>query len=56
MVVETTHGWYVYALDKELPQTDPTNIGTAIAPIPKGGPFTKPGQYITLTTCTPEWA
>lgn len=55
VVVETTHGWYVYALDKELPQTDPTNIGT-IAPIPKGGPFTKPGQYITLTTCTPEWA
>ena len=55
VVVETTHGWYVYALDKELPQTDPTNIGT-IAPIPKGGPFTKPGRYITLTTCTPEWA
>ena len=55
VVVETTHGWYVYALDKELPQTDPGNIGT-IAPIPQGGPFTKPGQYITLTTCTPEWA
>ena len=55
VVVETTHGWYVYGLDKELPQTDPTNIGT-IAPVPKGGPFTKPGQYITLTTCTPEWA
>ncbi|WP_370379270.1 class E sortase [Catenulispora sp. GAS73] len=55
VVVETTHGWFVYALDKELPQTDPTNIGT-IAPIPKGGPFTKPGRYITLTTCTPEWA
>ena len=55
VVVETTHGWYVYALDKELPQTDPGNIGT-IAPIPKGGPFTKRGQYITLTTCTPEWA
>jgi sortase A len=55
VVVETSHGWYVYALDKELPQTDPNNIGT-IAPIPKGGPYTKPGQYITLTTCTPEWA
>ena len=55
VVVETTHGWFVYALDKELPQTDPTNIGT-IAPIPKGGPFTTPGRYITLTTCTPEWA
>jgi sortase A len=55
VVVETTHGWYVYALDKELPQTDPSNIGT-IAPIPKGGPYTKPGKYITLTTCTPEWA
>jgi sortase A len=55
VVVETTHGWFVYALDKELPQTDPSNVGT-IAPIPKGGPFTKPGRYITLTTCTPEWA
>ena len=55
VVVETTHGWYVYALDKELPQTSPENMGT-IAPIPKGGPFTKPGKYITLTTCTPEWA
>jgi sortase A len=55
VVVETTHGWYVYGLDKELPQTDPTNVGT-ITPIPKGGPFTKPGRYITLTTCTPEWA
>ena len=55
VVVETTHGWYVYALDKELPQTDPSNIGT-IAPVPKGGPYTKPGKYITLTTCTPEWA
>lgn len=55
VVVETTHGWFIYALDKELPQTDPSNVGT-IAPIPKGGPFTKPGRYITLTTCTPEWA
>jgi sortase A len=55
VVLETSHGWYVYTLDKELPQTDPANIGT-IAPIPKGGPYTKAGKYITLTTCTPEWA
>ncbi|GAA1953811.1 class E sortase [Catenulispora subtropica] len=55
VVVETSHGWFVYTLDKELPQTDPSNIGT-IAPVPKGGPYTKPGKYITLTTCTPEWA
>jgi sortase A len=55
VVVETARGWFVYTLDKELPQTDPGNIGT-IAPVPKGGPYTKPGKYITLTTCTPEWA
>jgi sortase A len=55
VVVETAKGWFVYQLDKELPQTDPTNLGV-IAPIPKGGPYTKPGRYITLTTCTPEWA
>ena len=55
VVVETAKGWFVYQLDKELPQTDPTNLGV-IAPIPVGGPFTKPGRYITLTTCTPKWA
>ena len=55
VVVETARGWFVYTLDKELPQTDPSNVGT-IAPIPKGGPYTKAGRYITLTTCTPEWA
>lgn len=55
VVVETSHGWFVYTLDKELPQTDPGNVGT-IAPVPKGGPYAKPGKYITLTTCTPEWA
>jgi sortase A len=55
VIVETAQGWFVYQLDKELPQTDPDNIGV-IAPIPKGGPYTKPGRYITLTTCTPEWA
>ena len=55
VVVETSHGWFVYTLDKELPQTDPGNVGT-IAPVPKGGPYTKAGRYITLTTCTPEWA
>jgi sortase A len=55
VIVETAQGWFVYQLDKELPQTDPGNIGV-IAPIPKGGPYTKPGRYITLTTCTPEWA
>lgn len=55
VIVETAQGWFVYQLDKELPQTDPGDIGV-IAPIPKGGPYTKPGRYITLTTCTPEWA
>lgn len=54
VVLESGHGWYVYQLDAELPQTGPDNVGT-IAPIPKGGPYKKAGQYLTLTTCTPEW-
>jgi sortase A len=53
VVIETSGMYYTYTVDKTLPQTSPNNIGV-INPVPKGGPFDKPGRYITLTTCTPE--
>lgn len=54
VVIETGTNWYTYQLDKELPQTSPSNVGV-IGKVPKGGPYTKPGDYITLTTCTPDF-
>lgn len=54
VVVETGTTWYTYQLDKELPQTSPSNVGV-ISKVPKGGPFTKTGDYLTLTTCTPDF-
>jgi sortase A len=53
IVVETAGMYYTYVVDATLPQTSPSNIGV-INPVPKDGPYTKPGRYITLTTCTPE--
>ncbi|MFJ5709036.1 class E sortase [Streptomyces sp. NPDC093105] len=54
IVVETQDAYYTYAMASILPQTPPSNIAV-IDPIPKGSGFTKPGRYITLTTCTPEF-
>jgi sortase A len=54
VVVETGTKWYTYQLDKELPQTSPNNVGV-ISKVPKGGPYTTTGDYITLTTCTPDF-
>jgi len=52
IVVETKDRWYVYKVAGTLPETSKYNTGI-IAPVPKGSPFTAPGRYITLTTCTP---
>ncbi|WP_447038476.1 class E sortase [Streptomyces sp. DSM 118878] len=54
IVVETQDKYFVYKMASILPQTSPGNIGV-IAPVPPGSGFTKPGRYITLTTCTPEF-
>ncbi|MFJ8138635.1 class E sortase [Streptomyces sp. NPDC096013] len=54
VVVETQDTYYVYKMTKTLPVTSPSNT-SVIDPIPKGSGFTKPGRYITLTTCTPEF-
>ncbi|MFJ8627151.1 class E sortase [Kitasatospora sp. NPDC093550] len=54
LVVETRDHWYVYRVDATLPETSPTDTGV-IAPVPTGSPYTEPGRYITLTTCTPVY-
>ncbi|MGV9884751.1 class E sortase [Streptomyces sp. NPDC003006] len=54
IVVETQDKYFVYKMASILPQTSPGNI-SVIGPVPPGSGFTKPGRYITLTTCTPEF-
>ncbi|MFD8446704.1 class E sortase [Streptomyces globisporus] len=54
IVVETRDAYYTYEMAQILPQTSPSNI-SVIEPIPVGSGFTKPGRYLTLTTCTPEF-
>jgi sortase A len=54
IVVETQDEYYVYKMASILPVTSPSNT-SVLNPIPTGSGFTKPGRYITLTTCTPEF-
>ncbi|AZM54365.1 class E sortase [Streptomyces sp. WAC 01529] len=54
IVVETRDKYFVYKMASILPQTDPGNT-RVLDPVPRGSGFTKPGRYITLTTCTPEF-
>ncbi|MFI5684512.1 class E sortase [Streptomyces sp. NPDC051636] len=54
VVVETQDRYYVYKMTSMLPVTSPANT-SVLDPVPKGSGFTKPGRYITLTTCTPEF-
>jgi sortase A len=54
IVVETRDAFYTYEMTSMLPQTSPSNVGV-IQPVPPGSGFSKPGRYLTLTTCTPEF-
>ncbi|WP_225845035.1 class E sortase [Streptomyces sp. HPF1205] len=54
VVVETANDYYTYVITSSLPSTPPSNT-SVLRPIPVGSGFTKPGRYITLTTCTPEF-
>ncbi|WP_030798422.1 class E sortase [Streptomyces sp. NRRL S-337] len=54
VIVETKAAYYTYEMESVLPQTSPSNT-SVITPVPPGSGFTKPGRYITLTTCTPEF-
>ncbi|MFD3696773.1 class E sortase [Streptomyces sp. NPDC058646] len=54
IVFETRDTWYVYKVFAELRQTSKYNVDV-INPVPKESGRTSPGQYITLTTCTPVY-
>ncbi|MGW2415768.1 class E sortase [Streptomyces tubercidicus] len=54
IIVETKSAYYTYEMQSILPQTSPSNT-SVIGPVPPGSGFTRPGRYITLTTCTPEF-
>ncbi|MGW7044426.1 class E sortase [Streptomyces avermitilis] len=54
IVVETQDTYFVYKMTSILPVTPPSNT-SVLDPIPPGSGLTKPGRYITLTTCTPEF-
>ncbi|WP_280691335.1 class E sortase [Kitasatospora sp. GAS204B] len=54
IVVETRDRWYVYRVDATLSETTKYDTGI-IAPVPQESGYTKPGRYITLTTCTPVY-
>ncbi|MEU6619308.1 class E sortase [Streptomyces litmocidini] len=54
IVFETKDTWYVYKVYKTLPETTKYNVDV-LQPVPKESGKTKPGRYITLTTCTPMY-
>jgi sortase A len=54
IIVETADTYYTYEMYSRLPSTPPSNT-SVIDPVPPESGFTKPGRYITLTTCTPEF-
>ncbi|MGE7435017.1 class E sortase [Kitasatospora sp. NPDC001175] len=55
IVVETATSFYTYEVAGGIPETPPSNV-TVLQPVPKGSPFTQPGRYLTMTTCTPEFS
>jgi LPXTG-site transpeptidase (sortase) family protein len=52
--VQTRYGWYVYRLDREAPSVSIADVGV-LAPVPAGSGYTRPGRYLTMTTCTPMY-
>ncbi|MFC1419126.1 class E sortase [Streptacidiphilus cavernicola] len=54
VLVDTPHDDYRYVLDRELPQTTEQDYAV-LDPIPAQGGYRSVGQYLTLTTCTPEF-
>ncbi|MER7111430.1 class E sortase [Streptomyces sp. NPDC000229] len=52
IIFETKDTWYVYKVYKTLPETSKYNV-EVLQPVPRESGKSKPGRYITLTTCTP---
>ncbi|MBG7701409.1 class E sortase [Streptomyces sp. MC1] len=46
--------WFTYRIDKGPYKTVPTDV-EVIDPAPRKSGYTRPGRYLTLTTCDPEW-
>ncbi|MEU9452816.1 class E sortase [Streptomyces sp. NPDC048277] len=54
IVFETRDDWYVYKVYDILPETSKYNV-KVLSQVPEESGKTKPGHYITLTTCTPVY-
>ncbi|MFC8276379.1 class E sortase [Streptomyces sp. NPDC057271] len=54
IVFESKDTWFVYKVYKTLPETTKYNVDV-LQQIPKESGKSKPGRYITLTTCTPMY-
>ncbi|WP_431043299.1 class E sortase [Streptomyces sp. P1-3] len=46
--------WYTYRIDAKPYRTVPSDTGV-IEPVPDRSGYRRPGRYLTLTTCDPEW-
>ncbi|MFE1846639.1 class E sortase [Streptomyces sp. NPDC059515] len=46
--------WFTYRIDKGPYKTVPSDI-EVIDPVPRMSGYKRPGRYLTLTTCEPEW-
>jgi sortase A len=46
--------WFTYRIDTKPYKTLPSDIAV-IDPVPRKSGYTRPGRYLTLTTCEPEW-
>ncbi|MEU6588663.1 class E sortase [Streptomyces sp. NPDC046881] len=46
--------WFTYRIDKGPYKTVPTDVGVIDA-VPRKSGYPRPGRYLTLTTCDPEW-
>jgi LPXTG-site transpeptidase (sortase) family protein len=54
VVFETRDNWYIYKVFAILPETSKYDVKVLTA-VPKQAGVSKPGHYITLTTCTPVY-
>lgn len=46
--------WFTYRIDKGPYKTVPSDV-EVIDAVPRKSGYTRPGRYLTLTTCEPEW-
>ncbi|MET8678379.1 class E sortase [Streptomyces sp. NPDC004647] len=46
--------WFTYRIDRKPYRTLPSDTGV-LDPVPQKAGFGRPGRYMTLTTCEPEW-